>query len=274
MNASPHTLPLLLCGMLMCGSAQAQIIVAHRGASYDAPENTLAAFELAWAQGADGVEGDFYLTADHQIVCIHDADTERTTGVKKLVAETTLRALRQLDAGSWKDPKWRDQRLPTLREVLATVPAGKKMVIELKTDARIVPVLAQQLRQLPPTLNPENILIISFHEDAIAACKQQLPHIRAHWLTGFKQSKASGKWSPSVQQIASTVRQCGADGVGMKGEPAVVDAALIDRLSELGCDEFHVWTIDDPALARRFQQLGAYGITTNRPALIRQSLQR
>jgi glycerophosphoryl diester phosphodiesterase len=57
-----------------------QMIVAHRGASYDAPENTLAAFKLAWQQQSDGIEGDFYLTADRQIVCIHDADTKRTAG--------------------------------------------------------------------------------------------------------------------------------------------------------------------------------------------------
>ena len=68
----------------------AQVIVAHRGASQDAPENTIAAFKKAWAQNADGIEGDFYVTKDQQIVCIHDANTERTAGRKLEVANSTL----------------------------------------------------------------------------------------------------------------------------------------------------------------------------------------
>ena len=72
--------------------AEAQMITAHRGASYDAPENTLASFKLAWEQGADAIEGDFYLSADKQIVCIHDADTQRTAGMKLVVERTPLKA--------------------------------------------------------------------------------------------------------------------------------------------------------------------------------------
>lgn len=83
-----------------------QLIVAHRGASYDAPENTLAAFRLAFEKDADGIEGDFYLTSDNRIVCIHDSDTERVAGKKLIVAKSTLAELKQLDVGSWKDKKW------------------------------------------------------------------------------------------------------------------------------------------------------------------------
>lgn len=77
----------------------AQSIVAHRGASFDAPENTLAAFNLAWEQGADAIEGDFYLTADQQIACIHDKTTKRTAGVELKVADSTLDQLRELEYG-------------------------------------------------------------------------------------------------------------------------------------------------------------------------------
>src|SRR5829696_4703105 len=79
--------------------ADAQIIVAHRGASHDAPENTLAAFNLAWEQGADGVEADFYLTSDGNIICSHDPDTQRTAGVKHVISETPFAVLRKLDVG-------------------------------------------------------------------------------------------------------------------------------------------------------------------------------
>ena len=74
------------------------MIVAHRGASDDAPENTLEAFHLAWLQNADAIEGDFRLTKDEQIVCIHDEDTSRTCGKKLIVAESTYAELCQLDA--------------------------------------------------------------------------------------------------------------------------------------------------------------------------------
>ena len=78
------TLSLFTIHLSPCWS---QMIVAHRGASHDAPENTLAAFKLAWQQQSDGIEGDFYLTADQQIVCIHDPDTERTAGTKRMVEQ-------------------------------------------------------------------------------------------------------------------------------------------------------------------------------------------
>ena len=77
----------------------AQQVIAHRGASYDAPENTLAAFRLAWQQGADGIEGDFYLTADGEIVCLHDSDTGRTGDRKLSVGQSTLAELRKVDVG-------------------------------------------------------------------------------------------------------------------------------------------------------------------------------
>jgi len=77
-------------------------IVAHRGASWDAPENTVAAWRLAWEQGADAAELDTYLTKDGKMVVLHDGSTQRTTGVDLRVAETTLAELRALDAGKWK----------------------------------------------------------------------------------------------------------------------------------------------------------------------------
>ncbi|MEX0742204.1 MAG: glycerophosphodiester phosphodiesterase family protein, partial [Phycisphaeraceae bacterium] len=102
------------------------------GASHDAPENTLPAFELAWEQGADAIEGDFHLTSDGKIVCIHDFDTQRVSGSERIVKSSTLEELRALDAGAWLDPKWKDIRMPTFAEVAATVPAGKMFYIEVK----------------------------------------------------------------------------------------------------------------------------------------------
>lgn len=260
--------------LFICAASQTgvgQMITGHRGASHDAPENTLAAFQLAWEQGADAVEGDFYLTADSKIVCIHDANTLRTAGIKKIVAQTTLDELRQLDVGQWKNPQFEGERIPTFAEVLESIPEGKKFVIELKTDPAIVPVLATELKRLQP--DPSALLIIAFNADTVAACKTAFPEIEAHWLTSFKRANVLGPWVPRASQIIETVKRTGADGVGLKGERAVIDESFIDQLASGGVTDFHVWTIDSPADAQYFQELGASGITTNRPAFIRQALQ-
>jgi N-acyl-D-amino-acid deacylase len=254
---------------LPVATSHGQLVTAHRGSSHAAPENTLAAFRLAWEEEADAIEADFHLTSDSRIVCIHDRDTERVTGIRHVVADTPLAELRRLDAGRWMHERFTGERLPTFAEVLAVVPDGKRFFIELKTGPEIVPVLAEELDRLP--CDRERLLIIAFKAETIAACKQRLPDIQAHWLTGFKQQD-DGRWQPSAREIAATVRECGADGVGMRGERRVVDGEFITALRGEGVDEFHVWTIDDPEDARYFRDLGALGITTNRPGLIRRGL--
>jgi len=257
--------------LVMTQQGFGQMITGHRGASYDAPENTLAAFKLAWDQGADAIEGDFYLTADSQIICIHDADTMRTAGVKLVVANTMLDELRGLDAGSWKGAAFKGEKLPTFAEVLEHIPPGKRFVVELKTGPEIVPVLAKEIERLQP--DPASLLIIAFNTDTVAACKETMPEIAVHWLTSFKKPNGIRGWTPTAEQIVQTVKRIGADGVGMSGERAVIDRDFITALTSGGVKEFHVWTIDSPADARYFQNLGAVGITTNRPAFIRQSLE-
>ena len=256
-----------------CTVSKAQMIVAHRGASYDAPENTLAAFRLAWEQGSDGIEGDFYLTADGKIVCIHDPDTKRTAGAKRIVEQSTLAQLRQLEYGSWKDPKWKGEAIPTFEEVFRTVPDGKTFVIELKSKKAIVPVLAAELARLQT--DSIRLLIISFDQETVQACKALMPSIGAHWLTKFELDEAKSSYHPTADEITATVRRLGADGVGMRAQREVVDTAFMRQLQAGGCNEFHVWTVDSIADAKYFQQLGVVGITTNRPreigAAIRQS---
>lgn len=248
-----------------------QMITAHRGASHDAPENTLAAFRCAWGQQADAIEGDFRLTADGQIVCIHDADTKRTCGVMHVVADTMLDDLRGLDFGRWKAPSFAGESCCTLEEVLATVPCGKCFFIELKTGPEIVEPLGRIIERCH--IAPASLIVIAFDETTVAACKAKLPLIKAHWLTSFReQTKGSGEWIPSAAQIAEIVHRSGADGVGLHGKRQVVDQAFVQRLRAGGVNEFHVWTIDSSDDARYFAQLGALGITTNRPALIREAL--
>jgi glycerophosphoryl diester phosphodiesterase len=249
--------------------ARAQLIIAHRGASHDAPENTISAFKLAIKQGADGFEADFYLGKGGQVVCLHDADTQRVAGKKLLVKEAPFEALRLLDVGSWKGPQWKGERMPTLAEVLAAVPKGKLIFIELKSSREIVGPMAKILAA--SKLSPEQIVVISFHADAIAECKKQLPHVKALWLCGMKK-KNDGTPPPTAEQVAATLKHISADGLDAEGVPEYFNAAYIERLRQLGCREFHVWTIDDLQVADFYARLGTASITTNRPGWLRKEM--
>ena len=229
----------------------------------------MAAFKLAIEQGADGFEADFYLGKDGHVVCLHDADTKRVAGKNLLVREAPFEELRALDVGSWKGPEWKGERMPTLEEVLAAVPEGKKIFIELKSSREVVGPMAKILAA--SKLRPEQITVISFHADAIAESKKQLPHIKALWLCGMKK-KRNGTPPPTAEQVAATLKRTGADGLDAEGVPEVFNAAFIERLRQLGCREFHVWTIDDPKIAEFYARLGAASITTNRPGWLRKEI--
>ncbi|MEX2216075.1 MAG: glycerophosphodiester phosphodiesterase [Phycisphaeraceae bacterium] len=264
-----RTLPLLLVLLMADSTPAAQpLIVAHRGASHDAPENTLAAFKLAWEQGADAIEGDFYLTKDGKIICTHDKDMKRLAGSDAVVAKSTFDDLRKLDVGSWKDAKFAAQRMPSLKEVMATVPAGKQIFIEIKCGPEIVPVLNEELQA--SSLQPEQTVIIAFSAQVIAACKKAMPNRKAHWLTSYKQDKETKAWSPSLESILRTLKDTKADGLDTNAH-AIIDAPFVKVLRAAKL-EFHCWTVDDPAVARRFIELGADSITTNRPAWLREKI--
>ena len=123
------------------------MIVAHRGASHDAPQNTIPAFKLAWEQGADAIEGDFHLTKDGHIVCIHDRDTKKVANANLVVSDSTLAELRQVDVGAWKDQAFAGVLIPTIAEVFSTIPQQKKIYIEVKCGPEIIPALLRGIDQ-------------------------------------------------------------------------------------------------------------------------------
>jgi glycerophosphoryl diester phosphodiesterase len=245
------------------------LIIAHRGASYDAPENTLAAFRLAREQGADGIEADFHLSSDGRIVCIHDKDLERVAGVKDVVKDTTFEVLRSRDVGAWKNPRWRGEKIPTLDEVLAIVPEGKLIFVEIKVGVEIVEPLMEALNA--STLKNEQLVVISFDADVIAECERRRPGLRTQWLTDYKQQD-DGQWRPTEETISATMLRSGADALGSKANPQVLDQALLHRLCEAKVCEFGVWTVDDPEVARYYIEHGAWSVTTNRPGWLREQL--
>src|SRR5258706_6726864 len=137
----PRPLSFLVASLVVAVSASATEIVAHRGASYDAPENTLVSQELAWKHHADAAELDVHLTKDGKLAVMHDPTLKRTTGHEGKFEDFTLAKLRQLDAGKWKGPQFAGEKIPTLDEMLAHIPPGKRIIIHIKVGAEIVPEL-------------------------------------------------------------------------------------------------------------------------------------
>jgi glycerophosphoryl diester phosphodiesterase len=267
----------LFAGFSLCaldgpmGFAQqlAPQVVAHRGASHDAPENTLSSFRQAWQQGADAIEGDFYLTADNEIVCLHDSDTARTGDRKVPVGQSTLAELRKVDVGAWRGDKFRGERIPTLAEVLRVVPADKKLFLEVKCGPQIVPFLKQELER--SRLKPSQVVIISFFDTVIDAARKQLPEVRAYWLCALPASSETKRPQVDVAKVLETLHACGATGVGLQAEKGRLSKDAVTRLHADGFD-VNCWTIDDAHLAREYQALGVDSITTDRPALMRNIL--
>lgn len=259
----------LLLFVLTLSPGHAQLIVAHRGASHDASENTLAAFRLAWEQNADAAEADFRITRDGHIVCIHDETTKRTGGRELKVATSTLAELRQLEYGAWKHEQFEGEPLPTLAEMMREVPPDKRFFLEIKTGPEIVPALFKEIEQ--SSLRPEQITLIAFDAEVIGACKKAMPHLKAYWLTSFKQDRLTRAWKPKLSNVLETLKRIQADGLDCKAEPKVVDQDFVNAIRSAGF-ELHCWTVNDPALAKQFQELGFDSITTDRPAYLRKAL--
>lgn len=246
-------------------------IVAHRGESLIAPENTLESFTLAWARGAVCIEGDFHLSKDGEIICMHDDNPLRTCGVDRPVSAMALAEIKALDAGVRKDEVWKYTRVPTLREVLETMPEYGEIYIELKSVGPIVDALKAVFASGP--WRPEQLTFIAFDEATICEVKKLFPAHKAYWLTcnwtGDWQNHGEAELSP--KELAARLQELGVDGVDICATDFLTreygDAL---HAANLG---FHVWTVDDPAQAKRMVEIGVDSITTNRAKVIATELQ-
>jgi len=251
------------------------LIIAHRGASGEAPENTMVAFKLAWELGADGIEGDFHLTRDGHIVAIHDKDTNKVTkGKNKLIVKkTSLKELQGLDVGSWKNETYSKARIPTLEDVIDSLPKGKKFFIEIKCGTEImkplIKVIDLKVKERPNLKT--NISFISFDKDVIKSCRTQWPDIEANYLESYKKIKGISKWAPNENEVFRLLKLSLASGIGTQANKEVLNSKFIKRL-RLNQLSFHCWTINDIETARHFRDLGVDSITTDFPKRIRDGL--
>ncbi len=231
-------------------------VFAHRGASAYAPENTLAAFQLAVEHGADAIEFDVKLTADGQVVAHHDPTLQRTTDGQGKVGDYSLAELKKLDAGSWFGEQFRNERIPTLAEIFETVGGKLFMNIELTNYATPFDQLVDKVAELVKRYQmEERILYSSF-----------FPHnlIRAGALTpGLPRGQlalpgAAGWWQRRWGNFLSIQAEHPFD--------RDVSAASIQRAHARG-RLVYVWTVNQPDEMRRLQTLGVDGIFTDDPKL-------
>ena len=244
-------------------------IIAHRGASHDAPENTLAAVRLAWQQRADGVEVDVQFSKDGKLAVIHDNNTRRTGKLNRRIGEQTLAELRSLDVGRWKGVRWTGEKIPMLEEVLATIPKGKRLFVELKCGLEGIPEFVRIARSAPK--GPAMIVAIGFSRSLMKQVKSEMPGLEVCWINRFRRNWKSGRWSPAVEELIAAAREARLDGVDLDaGGP--VNAALVNQLKAAGL-KVYVWTVDTAAKARKLMAAGVDGITTNRPGWLKEKLE-
>jgi glycerophosphoryl diester phosphodiesterase len=245
-------------------------VIAHRGASGYAPENTLPSFELAVQQGADAIELDVRLTADGVPVVIHDATLERTAGWRQSVAGLTLAQLREADAGARFSPdrgrtfpfRAAGIVVPTLAETLRAFP-HVAFLVELKEVSAQDPV-----RQVLLDERATDRSVLAASEAAALSVFGAEPFIRA-----ASRREISGLyWRTMLGSLAGG--QAAAAGYRLLSVPAryrgfrVPTRSFVAAARGRGCP-VHVWTVNDPSLARRLWSRGVAGIVTDAPDLIR-----
>jgi glycerophosphoryl diester phosphodiesterase len=237
-------------------------IFAHRGSSAHAPENTLAAFELAIRQGADAIELDAKLTADGQVVVIHDPTVNRTTGAVGAVRELSLAELKKLDAGSHFDFGFRGEPIPTLDEVIESV--GHRIFINIEITNYVSPLddLPEHIAQIVKRQKMGNrVLFSSFNPIALIRVKRLLPKTPIGLLAlPGKSGALSRSWAGRLLGYQAL-------------HPDVSDLteALINQVHQWKC-RVHVYTVNSEQQMRQFFAWGVDGIFCDDPVLAKQVL--
>jgi glycerophosphoryl diester phosphodiesterase len=233
-------------------------VVAHRGASGHAPENTMAAFRRAVEMGAQFIETDIHLTRDAELVAIHDTTLERTTNGSGQVKNFTLADLRALDAGSWFAPEFAGERIPTFDEIVTFArEADVVFYLELKADAPwgAEHALSAALRRAGES---SRMAVLSFVPAALTTLRKLDPVVMTGLLFDKPMPDCVGR------AIVSGARQLAPRGDLVT--PQLVEEAHNAELQVV------TWTVNDPAEMRAMMDAGVDGIMTNYPDQLRDLL--
>lgn len=234
--------------------------IAHRGASYFAPENTLASVKKAWELGADAAEIDIHLSADNRVMVIHDANTKRTSmGKSQLeIAGSTSEELRKIDVGTFKSEAFAGEKIPFIEEILQTIPEGKTLVIEIKCGPEVLPTLQKAINESGKI---NQLVFISFGWETILETQKVFGNNQCYYL----------KMLPfGLNRKMKLAAQNGLAGVNLYH--GIVNKRVIKKAEKLDI-EVLAWTVDDVKTAKKLNKLGVQKITTNRPKWLKDQLE-
>lgn len=229
-------------------------VIAHRGFSAAAPENTVAAVRAAIEIRADMVEIDVTLTADGRVVVIHDETLDRTTDGSGEVSRFTFAELRNLDAGSWFDPKYRDERIPTLDEVLIEVKSRILLNVEIKSEAVERGIVGEVARTVRRHQMVDQVVVSSFSPDALKEMHAVAPEI----LTAVLYNATYHEGRDPVE----IVNEVGAAVFNIKRQR--LTKKMLGRCEEHGIP-VGVYTVNTPRRLRRLIKKGVAGIFSDHP---------
>jgi glycerophosphoryl diester phosphodiesterase len=240
----------------MLNSLPQPVVFAHRGASAHAPENTLAAFELALTEGADAIELDVKLSADGQVVVIHDATVDRTTGAHGKVKDMTLAELRALSAGTFVSSKFSTEKIPMLEEVFEAV--GRRTIINVELTNYNTPRdhLVESVCMLVKRFNlQKRVIFSSFLASNLSKARSYLPEVQCGLLA---MPRWLGLWARSFGFAFG-------DYAALHPHLADVSPQQVQRVRRLK-RRVHVWTVNKETDMRRLFDWGVDGIFTDDPA--------
>lgn len=242
-------------------------IIAHRGESRDAPENTLSAINLAWQRGADGVEIDVHLTRDNQIAVIHNSRTKIISGKSFPIKSRTLEKLKGVNVGRKVGKKWNYERIPTLDEVLITVPTDKYFFIEIKCGAEIIPHLKQVLSHTRLLTN--QIKIIGFGLEKMAEIKKHFAEYEVFLNRRISLAKVISS-KTYWDNLISKLKQSSLDGVNLSYTKSL-NMKMVEKF-HLNSLKVFIWTVNNPRKALRLISLGVDGFMSDRAGWIQEKI--
>jgi glycerophosphoryl diester phosphodiesterase len=236
-------------------------LIGHRGSSYEAPENTISAANLAWAEKADGIEIDVRMTSDGYIVVIHDETTIRTSRKKIAVSKSTLEQLKKIDFGIYKGRRWSGERIVTLEEMLSVTPPNKKLIIEFKCHYSFVSKLREVLES---TGRMDDVCLSSFDINTLKVARNEMSNLNLNWLHDLDALD-----NYLIDWVITKSKQEKFNGLMFSD--VAIDENLIAQIKAADL-KIYAWTVNSVNVARRLSSWGIDGIITDRPGWMRDQL--
>ncbi|NOU94818.1 glycerophosphodiester phosphodiesterase [Paenibacillus sp. LMG 31456] len=236
------------------------LVIAHRGAKGEAPENTLGAFRLGLEQGCDAIELDIHLTKDDEIIVIHDSTLDRTTDMTGSIYDMTLEEIKKADAGRWFNEKYEGERIPTLEEVFDLVPADVMINVEIKhsTQGILEPLLLELMKRKD---RMHNVVVSAFDYRNLLCLKQLAPETKV----GLLYDVNNGSNSALIDSFEAAVYSLHPNYKG-------IDKEKVSDAIALGL-QVYPWTINDESDMAQAIDYGVSGIITDYPGRLRDLLQ-